>query len=172
MNDEAKKADDAKFDLTATAFHEAGHAVMAVILGRVIQKVTIEPGKMVGGGGRLGLCQMQKGRSKPSKDWLEDDVLILLAGMVAEAHFTGAYCPAGAAEDLRIMRRLVRSRPGSERQLERIERRFLDKTEHILRDDDTAWAIARVAEELIDKTTISGRAVRHFIDQSVQRKKA
>lgn len=170
MNDESQTADAAKQELTATAFHEAGHAVMAVLLGRAIQKVTIEPGKMVGGGGRLGLCQMQKGRSKPSKDWLEDDVLILLAGMVAEAHFTGAYCPAGAAEDLRMMRRLVRSRPGSDRQLERLERRFLDKTEHILRDDQTAWAIARVADELIEKITISGRAVRHFLDQSTQRK--
>ncbi len=170
MNDATPKDDAAKRELTATAFHEAGHAVMAVLLGRTIQKVTIQPGKMVGGGGRLGLCQMQKGRSKPSKDWLEDDVLILLAGMVAEAHFTGSYCPVGAAEDLRMMRRLIRSRPGSERQLERIQRRFLDKTEHILRDDQTAWAIARVADELIEKTTISGRAVRHFLDLSTQRK--
>ncbi|QDT06799.1 ATP-dependent zinc metalloprotease FtsH [Rubripirellula lacrimiformis] len=155
-------------DRVATAYHEAGHAVMATLLGRPIQKVTIEPGKLQTGATRLGLCQIQKGRSKASKDWLEDEVLILYAGMVAEAHFTGNYCQSGAAEDLRAIQRLVRSRPGSVRQMERYQRRFLDKTEHILRDDAYAEAIKLIATELVVRTTISGRAVRHFLDQSIK----
>ncbi|TWU56620.1 ATP-dependent zinc metalloprotease FtsH [Rubripirellula tenax] len=171
MNDKAEPAkpdNDAIDDRMATAFHEAGHAVMAVLLGRSIQKVTIEPAKMMAGEKRLGSCQLQKKRAKSSNDWLEDEVLILFAGMVAESHFTGKYCVAGASADLRSIGRLIRSRPGSARQLERIERRFLDKTEHILRDDGHAAAIQLVATELIAKTTISGRAVRHFIDQAIQ----
>jgi hypothetical protein len=73
----------ASFELTATAWHEAGHAVMAVSLGRPIEKVTISPARLQTGGSRLGICKIQKGRTKPSNDQLEDDVLILLAGMVA-----------------------------------------------------------------------------------------
>lgn len=168
-NDDSHNDDsaaDPSAALRATAYHEAGHAVMATLLGRPIQKVSIEPGKMQFGPSRLGVCQMQKGRSKASRDWLEDEVLILFAGMVAESHFTGEYCRTGAAEDLRSIHRLVRSRPGSARQLERIERRFLDKTEYLLRADASAAAIAEVARELIDKTTISGRAVRHFVEQA------
>jgi hypothetical protein len=112
---------------------------------------------------------MQKGRGKSSKDWLEDEVLILFAGMVAEAHFTGQYCPAGAGEDLRAIWRLIRTRPGSERQLEKVQRRMLDKTEHLLRDEQNAQAIRWVADELIAKTTISGRAVKHFLQQAASR---
>ena len=63
--------------LRATAYHEAGHAVMALALGRPIQKVTIAPNQNY-----LGACQIQKGRFKPTKDWLEDEMLILFAGMV------------------------------------------------------------------------------------------
>ncbi len=168
-DDEAKRraAEDAS-DRLATAYHEAGHAVMAILLDRPIQKVTIEPAKMLAGGLRLGSCQLQKKRAKGSRDWLEDEVLILFAGMVAEAHFTGKHCTVGTSTDLRSIRRLIQSRPGSERQLDRIQRRFLDKTEHILRDDGHATAIRMIANELVRKTTISGRAVRHFIDQAIK----
>ncbi|KAA1260077.1 ATP-dependent zinc metalloprotease FtsH 3 [Rubripirellula obstinata] len=151
---------------TATAYHEAGHAVMAAIVGRPIQKVSIAPGKLQTGGGRLGVCQIQKGRIKSSKDWLEDEVMILFSGMVAEAHFTGKYCPAGAGQDLQGIARLIRTRPGSERQLEKVQRRMLDKTEHLLSDESNAQAIRWIAEELLAKTTISGRAVKHFLQQA------
>jgi len=150
----------------ATAYHEAGHAVMAVSVGRSIQKVTIAPGKLSTGGMRLGICEIQKGRAKASRDSLEDDVLILLAGMVAEARFTGQYCPRGAAQDLQAARRLLATRAGRERQVERLERRLLDKTEHLLNDPAHVAAMESVVAELVQKTTISGRAVRHFFSQA------
>jgi len=155
-------------ELTATAFHEAGHAVMALALGRPIQKVTIAPAQLQTGGGRLGVCKIQKGRFKGSKDWLEDDVLILLAGMVAESHFTSRYCPRGAAQDLRAARRLLANRASTERQLERLERRLIDKTEHMLGDEGRAKAIELIAQELLQRETISGRAVRHLFQQATQ----
>jgi ATP-dependent Zn protease len=152
----------------ATAYHEAGHAVMALSLGRPVQKVTISPGQMSVGGIRLGACEIDKRRLKATKDWLEDDALILLAGMVAEAHFTGEYCHAGAAQDLLAVRRLLPSRASNERQLERLQRRLLDKTEHQLSDETHAKAIELIAHELLRKTTISGRAVRHLFEQARQ----
>ncbi len=57
-------------DLVATAFHEAGHAVAALAVGRIVERVTIVPGKTFAGLHTLGKCQIPKGRYKPSKDWL------------------------------------------------------------------------------------------------------
>ncbi|NQV28708.1 MAG: cell division protein FtsH [Rhodopirellula sp.] len=156
------------FELTATAWHEAGHAVMAISLGRPIEKVTISPAQMQTGGSRLGVCKIQKGRSKGSNDRLEDDVLILLAGMVAESRFTGRYCTAGAAQDLAFVEQILSTRAANDRQLERLTRRMLDKTEHVLADQGHAKAIEAIAQELVAKVTISGRSVRHFFELAMK----
>ncbi|MGB7345328.1 MAG: cell division protein FtsH [Pirellulaceae bacterium] len=161
-------------ELVATAFHEAGHAVMAFSLGRPIEKVTIVPGKMQFGGTRLGACKIQKGRTKSTKDWLEDEALILLAGMVAEAHFTGRYCPNGASQDLRAVERLVESRLGAnfanQRQFDKLLKRWIGKTQYVLDDPDYRQAIEWIADDLIKKSTVSGRAVRHFFQQATKTK--
>ena len=154
--------------LTATAYHEAGHAVMAVVLGRTVEKVTVCPAELQTGGGRLGACKIQKGRRGTSNDQVEDDLLVLLAGMAAERQFTEQYCRIGAAQDLMIARRLLRRRAGSERQLERLEKRLLDKTEHLLNGDTCRLAIRLIVQDLLAKETISGRAVKHHFDQAVR----
>ena len=168
--DAEKKPSQTDLDLLATAYHEAGHAVMALALGRPVQKVTITPANLQTGGIRLGAVKFKKGRSKPSKDWLEDEVLILLAGMVAESHLTDHYCDMGASQDLRVVRRLLESRANNEKQLEKLERRMLDKTEHLLADESHAKAIELIAKELIEKETISGRAVQHLLKMATQQK--
>jgi len=155
--------------LTATAWHEAGHAVMAMSLGRPIEKVTISPAQLQTGGSRLGACKIQKGRSRPSNSQLEDEVLILLAGMVAESRITGRYCTDGASQDLRNVERLLSTRARNERHLERLTRRLLDKTEHVLGEKRHAEAVELIAQELLRKVTISGRAVRHYFQQAMQR---
>ena len=163
------QAIEASHSKTATAYHEAGHAVMALLLGRPIEKVTVTPAKLQTGGRRLGACKIQKGRSTASKDAVEDDVLVLLAGMVAESHFTKRYSPDGAAQDLRAVKRLLENRAPTERQLERLTRRMLDKTEHLLSSEGNQRAVQSIAKELLQKQTISGRAVRHLLDQATGR---
>ena len=147
-----------------TAYHEAGHAVMALILGRQIHKITIAPGQMQTGGVRLGACQIQRRRGRAARESIEDEILFLLAGMVAESHVTQRYCQAGAAQDLSVVRRLLREHPGSERQLERLERRYLSKTEYLLSEESHALAVQLIATQLIEKTTVSGRAALHLFD--------
>ncbi len=160
-------ADDAS-QMVATAYHEAGHAVMALSFGCPIKKVTIVPGRSWLGQYRLGVCELQKGRSAHGKSGLDDEIVILFAGMVAEAHFTGRYCEAGAAEDLNSIRRLLCQRVSSGKQHERLQRRLLALTEHLLNDAGTALAVELVAKELMQKQTISGRAVRHFYQQAMR----
>ena len=168
--EKAKKPDKVSLELLATAYHEAGHAVMAIVLGRDVHKVTISPANLQTGGTRLGAVRFKKGRTKATKDWLEDEVLILLAGMVAESHLTDHYCDMGASQDLRGVRRLLESRAKNEKQLEKLERRMLDKTEYLLADHGHAKAIELIANELIVKETISGRAVQHFLKMALQEK--
>lgn len=153
-------------ELTATAYHEAGHAVMAVMLGRPIEKVTISAANLNTGGRRLGMCKIQKGRSKPSKDELEDDVLILLAGMVAESHYTDRYCESGAGSDFQMVERLLSNRARNEKQLQRLIQRSLDKTEYLLGDEVAVQAIESIAKEVLERKTISGRTVRHLYQEA------
>src|SRR4051794_39921771 len=113
----------------ATAYHEAGHAVVALALGRPVHRVTVLANR-----DRLGQCEFQKGQFRPSADWLEEEILIALAGMAAEARVTDAYDRNAAGRDLRYARRLALQR-ATERSLDRFERRMLAKVEHLLADE-------------------------------------
>lgn len=166
--DGEKMVTDTESQILATAYHEAGHAVMALAFGCSVNKVTIVPGRSWLGQHRLGVCELQKGRSANARNLLDDEIVILFAGMVAEAHFTGRYCEVGAAEDLRTIRRLLCRRVGSDKQNGRLQRRLLARTENLLDDEATALAVKMVATELVKKQTISGRAVRHFYQQAMQ----
>ncbi len=159
---------DAVDSATATAFHEAGHAVVAFSFGCQIKKVTITPGHDWLGQYRLGLCELQQGRSANARNRLDEQIVILFAGMVAEAHFMGRSCEHAASDDLRVIRRLLCDRAGSEKQHEKLHRRLLARTEHLMEDDGIELAVKMIADELLQKQTISGRAVRHFYDQAMQ----
>jgi ATP-dependent Zn protease len=79
----------------ATAYHEAGHAVVAMILGRPVESVSVLPNRQF-----LGMCRFHKGVFRPSKDWLEQEILISLGGLASEAMHSGEYAWDGAARDL------------------------------------------------------------------------
>ena len=150
------------FSDEATAYHEAGHAVVALALGRPVHKVSVLPNR-----DRLGWCEFRKGVFRPSEDWVERELLIALAGMAAEARHTGTYDRAAAGRDLRYARGLVLQR-ATERSAERLERRMLAKVENLL-DDEGHWrAVELIAAELLKVGAISGRAARHLFEQGVR----
>lgn len=150
-------------DLSATAFHEAGHAVLALLHGRPVGKVSILASQR-----RLGHCEIRKGSFGPRHDILETEMLILFGGPAAEARHVGDYCWNAAAQDLRDVRQLARLRAPNERQAERLERRLLDKVEHLLDRAEVWTAVERIAAELLERTTISGRAARHLFDEAAR----
>src|SRR2546421_10989245 len=113
----------------ATAYHEAGHAVLAFILGRPVQCVSILPNHE-----HLGICEFGKSVHRPSEDWLEREILIALGGIAAEARFTGIYAWDAAARDQQYVHRLAVQRAG-ERRADRLQRRLLAKAEHHLADE-------------------------------------
>jgi hypothetical protein len=144
----------------ATAYHEAGHAVVALALGRPVHRVSVLPNR-----DRLGQCEFGKAVFRPSEDWVEREVMISLGGLAAEARHTGTYGWAEAERDLRYTRRLLSET--SERAAERLERRLLKKVENLLADDEHWQAVELIAAELLAHGVISGRAARHLYDRAV-----
>jgi ATP-dependent Zn protease len=163
------ETDDREIDLAQdtnllTAYHEAGHAIVALMLGRDVHRVSIIPKQT-----RLGQCQLKKGGHKASDDWLETEVLILLAGAAAEGRISGQYCWNGASRDLRQAQALIQSRAGSVHQAERLQRRWLDKVEHLLNSQESWLAVEMVAHDLVQRKTISGRSARYHYEQATAR---
>jgi ATP-dependent Zn protease len=149
------------FSDEATAYHEAGHAVAALALGRPVHKVSVLPNR-----DRLGWCEFRKGVFRPSEDWLERELLIALAGMAAEARHTGDYDRDAAGRDLRYVRGLALQR-ATARSVERLERRMLAKVENLLADEGHWRAVELIVAELLKSGVISGRAARHLFERGL-----
>ncbi len=148
----------------ATAYHEAGHAVMALALGRPVAHVSVRPGREF-----LGTCAFGKAVFRPSEDWLEREALIALAGAAAEARRTGEYAWNAAARDQVYAEALALQRAGGARQANRLLRRLLAKAEHLLAREENWRAVERLAAELLRRGEISGRTARHLYEQSLRK---
>jgi ATP-dependent Zn protease len=141
-----------------TAYHEAGHAVAALALGRPVAWVSIRPDRMF-----LGICAFGKAVFRPSEDWVEREAVIALAGPAAEAGLTGEMDWAAAAHDYDYALDLARGRGGRDgRKAERLVKRWLAKADHLLGREDAWAAVERIAAELVRVEEISGRAARHL----------
>lgn len=151
------KVETQPFDVD-TAYHEAGHAVIALCLNRLVDQVTIMPKLRY-----LGKCKFKKAQRRSSDDWIENEILIALAGMVAEARHSGRYDRQSAGMDLRFARKLMELR-ASPRAMENFEKRMITKTEYMLSDEKTWLAVETIARELLKTGTISGRAATHFFN--------
>ena len=117
---------------------------------------------------RLGQCKLNKGSTRPGKDIVETETLILLGGLAAEARRMGEYDFGAAGQDLRAVRSMARQRGGSAKQVERWERRMLDKAEHLLADAGIWLAVERIAAELLKTPTISGRQAQFLFEQAAR----
>jgi hypothetical protein len=130
-----------------------------MVFDRPVLRISVLPSRQF-----LGTCHFQKGVFRPTADWLEQEILISLGGLTAEARHSGVYAWEGAGRDLRYVRRLAIQRAG-ERQAERLERRMIAKVENILADEEIWRAVELIAAELLRLGTISGRAARHLFEQ-------
>jgi ATP-dependent Zn protease len=147
---------------TLTAYHEAGHAVIALALDRPVHRVSVLPNQ-----DRAGQCEFKKGVSRPSEDSLEREILIALAGFAAEARHSGTYAFEEADRDLRFVRRLVLERK-SERTAARYEERLLAKVEAMLGEESIWQAVELIAAELLRQGVISGRRATHLYQQAIK----
>jgi hypothetical protein len=86
-------------ELRACAIHEAGHAVVAVALGRTLQGISLQLAGVSG-----GMTRMEHPGFIPTRSVIEDTVVIGLAGRAADV-VLGAGASAGAVGDLAIATR-------------------------------------------------------------------
>ena len=147
-----------------TAFHEAGHAVMAELCGRLLTEVEI-----VGDREHTGSVQSlafppdpaDGAQSGEETEDVERRLKIILAGIVAEAVLSGREDWDETSEDLDLAVRLAM--------------RLVDDCEDVLpllsdigadvrRDLHAHWpAVERLANELIDRKTMTGSEVRRLL---------
>jgi len=144
----------------ATAYHEAGHAVVALSLGRSVNKLTIVRNSL-----RLGAVNFGSRRTGRRQDYFETEAMILLAGIVSEARLTGKLNWNGARQDMFQLQKMISTRVVSERAAERLQRRLFDKTEHLVMQSGIWSAIEKIAHMLVQHRSLSGRSARHIYDE-------
>jgi ATP-dependent Zn protease len=139
-----------------TAYHEAGHAVIALRLGYEVEKATI-----VRRQGVLGRVDVLP-RTSP------DDIKINLAGQLAEAlvNSNDEQIQLGAHRDWQNARRSARKfvALGFINSREKgilIDELLAETTALVRRDRD---AISRVAEALLERKTLTGAEVRQIVE--------
>ncbi len=144
----------------ATAYHEAGHAVVALSLGRSINKLTIVRNSL-----RLGAVKFGSRRTGRRQDYFETEAMILLAGIVSEARITGKLNWSGARQDMVNLQKMISTRVANESAAERLQRRLFDKTEHLVMQPGIWGAIEKIAHMLVQHRSLSGRSARHIYDE-------
>jgi hypothetical protein len=157
--------------LEATAYHEAGHAVVTVALGRAVRRVSIirraddnslgrSRGYPLGGG-----FQPDVSRSRRSRKTIEERVIIKCAGFHAESRFTGRRNHAGAAYDRQEAKEFL-SLLAEDEELKKYLA-WLDVRSKNLVGSQLIWrAIEYVARELLERKEITGQDVRRLYQQA------
>lgn len=151
------------------AYHEAGHALMALLLGGEVKQVTIEPDND-DGPDRHGDTQVIWRRSGISeKEFAKKAVQVSLAGPVAEMIYTGdPYHPglvAEWAEDWREAWEAAIPLHSDERKrlkyLEEISIRLYRR----LRENDLWAALASLADHLLAHETLDSEQVEEIVGE-------
>ena len=149
------------------AYHEAGHALMAVLLGGKVKQVTIEPDND-DGPDRQGDTQVVWRRAGLSdKEFAKIAVQVSLAGPVAEMIYSGdPYHPGLVAEwaaDWREAWDVAVALHVDERQrLEYLENVSI-QLYHQLKGDELWAALAALADNLLAHETLEGEQVEEIV---------
>ena len=156
-----------------TAYHEAGHALMAVQVGARIDSVTIDP-DWDEGPQRFGDTQIEWNLEATSeREFLEKRIMVALAGPVAEMIYTGdPFHPGLVAEwatdwnEAWLAASSIDLAPQKRLQfLEQITREL-----HSLLNEDRQWsALAALADELLAHETLEGEQVADVVNQWLRR---
>jgi ATP-dependent Zn protease len=151
----------------ATAYHEAGHAFMAVYLGARVRSVTIEPDRDEGPD-RFGDTQVEWDRRRfDDRELREKSVLVALAGPVAEAiHRREPYHPGFVAEwaadweeAWQAALPLVRDEKARLLLLEQVTRKLYG----LLNDDQNWAALAAIVDNLLAHERLEGDEIEGIV---------
>jgi ATP-dependent Zn protease len=151
------------------AYHEAGHAVMAWLLGGEIHLVTIEPDKD-DGPARQGDTQVLWRRSRLSdKEFAKKAVQVSLAGPVAEMIYSSdPYHPGmvveWAADWEEAWDAAADLHPGERPRMEYLEQISI-QLYHRLKQDKMWAALAALADQLLAHETLEAEQVEEVLHE-------
>lgn len=139
------------------AYHEAGHALVAHLLGGKVKQITIDPDND-DGPDRFGDTQIRWRRIANEKEFSQNVVQVCLAGPVAEMIYSGdPYHPGAVPEwaaDWRDAWEAAESLFSNERQRLRYLEQVSVELYHRMKEDDFWAALAAVADHLLAYDTI------------------
>ena len=141
------------------AIHEAGHAVVAILLGGVVDSVTIEVPDQSSAGATGVVWQKTS-----SRDQCINDMRVALAGPIAEMVFLGEYdylrIKQEHAVDWEIVSEALQRLKLSEREAQKKVTDVANELHHRIRETEVWAAINDVAERLTLDGTIDGQVAR------------
>ena len=150
------------------AYHEAGHALIALLLGGKVKQVTIDPDND-DGPARQGDTQILWRRTRSEKEFAQNVVQVCLAGPVAEMIYSGdPYHPGVVPEwaaDWRDAWQAAESLFPVERQrLAYLEQVSVDLY-HRMKNDNLWVPLASLADHLLAHETLEGEEVEEIIGE-------
>ena len=147
------------------AFHVAGHAVAAYLLGRDYQYVTIGPNEAEG---NLGHVRYSRGAALcPDEEDvdpnLELEILTSFAGGIAGEHGTGVPNPTGCGSDDRTSVDRALYRAGSAKQTEERLEQLRSQAAQLV---DWAWAaIEALGAQLLTSRTLGAEQANQLVER-------
>lgn len=161
-------------DISAIAYHEAGHAVVAVMLGGEVVQVTLEPendGELPDREGDVSIRWRHAGLSQ--KDLLRREISVCLAGPAAEMLFEGERPHPTSVQQWaadwqiawHLAGQLIMDRLRRMAMLEAL----LDSLCEMLDRSDCWQAIAETADQLEAFETLEGWQVQEIVERWVEK---
>jgi hypothetical protein len=156
-------------EIESTAYHEAGHAVAALHVGRAVKSVTIVPDDD-GSDGKVRHYPLRGKWLQPdvhidtrARNHFETTITVLLAGPAAERKYRGRWNHQGAGADRDRAFDLALRLVGSEKQLTPYWE-WRNQIAMDLWENEYVWEqVKRLAAELLERRTMSGPAVRELL---------
>ena len=152
----------------ASAYHEAGHALLGVLSGATVLSVTIDP-DWDDGPRRYGDTQLEWPVDvTQNRDWLEKSILVALAGPVAEMIYSGdpfhpGLVPEWASDWQLAWEAAASVIPDDRRRLKWLE--DCTRTLHRLLSTDDHWsALAALADHLLAHETLEAEDVAEILE--------
>lgn len=169
-----RKAEREQKCLEATAYHEAGHAVMAHTLGVPMHGVSIVPK-----GGTLGHVRIKKPRwliledlsgevTPRAQDWIERNIQVAYAGRLTEKMHTGRNNRAGAWSDYEGMADLALCACGSPKEALAFLKWLELRAAAPLGTRRFKVAVEAVARELLARRNLTGPEIKQTIIDGIQ----
>ena len=150
-----------------TAYHESGHALMALLLGGRVTQVTIDPDHD-DGPQRFGDTQvLWRPSGITDRQFAEITVQVSLAGPVAEMIYSGepyhpGVVPEWAADWHDAWNAAARWLPNARKRMEYLEQVSIDLY-HRLKSDEVWGVLASLADHLLAHETLDADQVEEIV---------